>query len=161
MPAAEPKTLCKSPFRTRVHDRAIGINSTTNHGTRGVPKREHQRLRDVRPTPIWCGFPAFRSEQTASASALALKTPCLLAEPPSTRSTTRYCLLPSSIFVVSITLNLEFMMRSLYVQAQSAASKRSSCSRSQALNRSTGSGPSRCQSSSVPTRPSGDLQYSQ
>lgn len=47
------------------------------------------------------------------------------------------------------------------MEAQMAASSRSSCSRSQALNSSTGYSPSRCQSSSVPTLPSGDLQYSQ
>ncbi|WP_238543913.1 hypothetical protein, partial [Pseudomonas sp. GM21] len=36
-------------------------------------------------------------------------TPCLLAAPPSTRSTTLYRLLPSTSVVVSITLNLACM----------------------------------------------------
>lgn len=48
----------------------------------------------------------------------------------------------------------------LCVHAQSAARKRSSFTRSQALSGSAGSTPSRCQSSSVLTRPTGDLQYS-
>lgn len=53
---------------------------------------------------------AFSSERTVSASVRILNTPCLLAEPPSTRSTTLYRLLPSFSLVVSITLNLACMV---------------------------------------------------